>query len=279
MAQLTYILTSISRPGSGQPPGRRILAAVLSAMLLLGSVSPGAALASEVASEGEGTAPPGAIEGGPDLDPGGEETVLEELPGAPSGGGSEATGEAPPVEGEPQQESEALPPPAEATGAAAETQQQPPKEAPTAQAAAPEYAPAYEPAPSPPSTTPVENRPLSAPQSAPREAQTQHPQGTAQVTPEAPPPAGPSEVPEPAPTQPAATPVERNVAGGSLVGRHVHTVRAGECLWSIATALLPANAGNGEIAAEVQRLWRLNASRIGTDDPDLLMVGTKLRLR
>lgn len=40
-----------------------------------------------------------------------------------------------------------------------------------------------------------------------------------------------------------------------------------------------AGAGNAKIAQEVQRLWRLNASRIGTGDPDLLPVGIVLRLR
>jgi hypothetical protein len=52
----------------------------------------------------------------------------------------------------------------------------------------------------------------------------------------------------------------------------------GECLWSIAEALLPAGAGNAEIAAEVQRLWSLNAARIGTGDPNVLYPGTALRL-
>lgn len=276
-------LTSISRPRAGlrPSPGRRVLALVLSAMLAFGTVSPGVALASEVDSEGEGSAPPGVIEGGPELEAGAEETVLEELPGAPSGGGSEEAGEGPPLESEPQQESELPAPAAEATGAATETlpagEQPPPGEAPTAQAPAPEYAPAYEPAP--PSSTPVENQPLSAPPTPSSEKQMPHPQGSARVTPEAPPPAGPSEAPEPVSTRLAAMPVERNDMGGSLAGRHFHTVGPGECLWSIATALLPANAGNAEIAAEVGRLWRLNTIRIGTGDPNLLMVGTKLVLR
>jgi hypothetical protein len=55
-------------------------------------------------------------------------------------------------------------------------------------------------------------------------------------------------------------------------------VRPGESLWSIATALLPSGAGNVEIVAKVHRLWRLNAARIGTGDPNLILVGTRLRL-
>jgi hypothetical protein len=69
-----------------------------------------------------------------------------------------------------------------------------------------------------------------------------------------------------------------NSAPGSLAGHRVHVVRAGECLWSIAEALLPAGAGTAEIAAEVQRLWRLNASRIGTGNPSLVYAGTELAL-
>src|SRR5665811_2009622 len=110
-------LTSISRSHtrSRSRLGMRVLAAALSAVLAFGSIAPGVALAGEVDSEGEGTAPPGAIEGGPELEAGAEETVLEELPGAPSGGGGEETGEGPPVESEPQQESELPAPAAEAT--------------------------------------------------------------------------------------------------------------------------------------------------------------------
>lgn len=58
-----------------------------------------------------------------------------------------------------------------------------------------------------------------------------------------------------------------------------HTVREGESLWAIAQAMLGADAGPGEVARQVNRLWKLNDSRIATGDPDLLMIGTDLRLR
>lgn len=273
-------LTSISRPRAGlrPSPGRRVLATVLSAMLAFGTVSPGVALAGEVDSEGEGSAPPGAIEGGPELEPGAEETVLEELPGAPSGGGSEETGEGPPVESEPEQESEPPPLPAEGTRADSETLPEV-AQPPAAQAPSPEYGPAYEPAPASPPSAPVENQTLTAPESPPAPQDAQHAPEAVQAAPEAPTPVSPPEAPEPEAAQPAATPVKRNGAVGSLAGHAVHTVRAGECLWSIAEALLPAGAGNAEIEAEVQRLWKLNAARIGTGDPSLVYVGTELRLR
>jgi hypothetical protein len=43
--------------------------------------------------------------------------------------------------------------------------------------------------------------------------------------------------------------------------------------------VLPPGGTDAEIAAEVSRLWYLNAPRIGTGDPNLILVGTVLRLR
>jgi nucleoid-associated protein YgaU len=56
-------------------------------------------------------------------------------------------------------------------------------------------------------------------------------------------------------------------------------VRPGDSLWSIARRLLGPSAFNGQIAREVSRLWRLNKERIATGDPNLLRIGTQLRLR
>jgi hypothetical protein len=259
-------LTSISRPPDTRlhpSLGRRVLAAVLSAALVLGTISPGVALAGEVDSEQEGVAPPGALPGLEEIEPSGEETVLEEVPGAPGVG--EETEEGPPLESEPPQEPEPPPLPPEASAAA------PPaaEEAASVPAPGPEYEPA-----APPPSAPVENQPLSAPESA----------AAVPPAPEAPAPSSPSEAPEapapePAQPAPAPAPAEPGAGVGTLTGRHLHIVQTGESLWSIATALLPAGADNAEIAAEVQRLWRLNAARIGTGDPNLLYAGTELRLR
>jgi hypothetical protein len=62
-------------------------------------------------------------------------------------------------------------------------------------------------------------------------------------------------------------------------GDHTHIVRAGESLWSIASDFLGSDVSTARTAREVNRLWQLNRERIGTGDPDLLMVGTRLRLR
>ena len=40
-----------------------------------------------------------------------------------------------------------------------------------------------------------------------------------------------------------------------------------------------SDASNGQLAREVARLWSLNEQRIGTGDPNMLHVGTVLRLR
>jgi hypothetical protein len=85
----------------------------------------------------------------------------------------------------------------------------------------------------------------------------------------------------PAPSQPAvvapARAPERDAPAATKA--RVHVVKSGESLWAIARMLLGPSASPAQIAREVDRLWRLNADRIGTGNRDLLMVGTKLRLR
>ncbi len=75
----------------------------------------------------------------------------------------------------------------------------------------------------------------------------------------------------------------RAVIGGggraAKPGDRTHTVQPGESLWAIATDLLGGDATRARVAREVHRLWQLNRDRIGTGDPDLLMVGTRLALQ
>jgi nucleoid-associated protein YgaU len=78
-------------------------------------------------------------------------------------------------------------------------------------------------------------------------------------------------------TEPAAT-ADTSPPPPGRFGRF-HVVRRGESLWSIATDLLGAGASASAIASEVRRLWELNEQRIGTGDPNLLVVGVRLRLR
>ncbi len=273
-------LTSISRSRARSQPGlgRRALAATLSFVLVLGTVSPGIALAGEADSEQEGSAPPGALPGleeAPELEPGGDETGLEELPGSTIGG--EESEEGPPIETEPAQESELPAPAPEATEPTAKAP--PPAEgAVGTPSSGPEYGAAYEPAPASPPTGAVENEGIIAPDSSPPSAPEQSAPEAAQDAPEAPAPASPSEAPESNPAPPPATATKPNGTVGNLAGHPSYTVQAGDCLWSIAERLLPAGASVAEVEAEVARLWRLNAARIGTGDPNLIYAGTALRL-
>lgn len=52
----------------------------------------------------------------------------------------------------------------------------------------------------------------------------------------------------------------------------------GDTLWSIAQRMLGKGASSAQVARMVDRLWDLNRSVIGTGSPDLLKVGTDLRL-
>jgi hypothetical protein len=69
------------------------------------------------------------------------------------------------------------------------------------------------------------------------------------------------------------------VADSAEPGDRVHVVLRGESLWSIAADRLGDRATVARVAREVNRLWELNQSRIGTGDPDLIFAGTRLTLR
>jgi LysM repeat protein len=76
-----------------------------------------------------------------------------------------------------------------------------------------------------------------------------------------------------------ATTVAEREGSSSLRAARTYVVQPGDSLWSIAKRLLGAGASPARIAREVDRLWSLNQERIATGDPDLLHVGTELRLR
>jgi nucleoid-associated protein YgaU len=88
---------------------------------------------------------------------------------------------------------------------------------------------------------------------------------------------------EPAPAssaRAAAAPVPQpSSARPREIRGHTYTVRPGDSLWSIARRLLGQGTSPADIAREVNRLWELNRERIATGNPDLLMVGTTLKLR
>jgi LysM repeat protein len=88
---------------------------------------------------------------------------------------------------------------------------------------------------------------------------------------------------EPASQSTAPTPARHALHGAerrsSSARSDRYTVQPGDCLWSIARRLLPPGASDAAVAAEVDRLWRLNAEEIGTGNPDLIEPGQALRLR
>lgn len=60
--------------------------------------------------------------------------------------------------------------------------------------------------------------------------------------------------------------------------RATYVVQEGDCLWRIAARQLGEDANDAAIAKEVTRLWKLNAKRIGTGNPDLIFAGQTLTL-
>lgn len=267
MANLIRHLTSISPElRSGPSPGRRLLAVVLCAMLVLGATFPGFAVAGEADSEGEGTAPTVEVPvGPPDFDPGGEETDLEEE--APAEGEEEGGAVEAEVEAE-------APAPEAVTGAAPEAPEAtPPVVAPEAPAYAPEPEPAHQEEAQP--SLPVEGQAIVGPKQKPVEGGAA---SESAASGEAAPPAEPvqQEAPPPSPRLLASTPAD---PGRNLAGKDTYVVRPGDCLWQIAADLLGPSADTQAIEAEVGRLWRLNEDRIGTGDPSLIYAGTELRLR
>jgi hypothetical protein len=230
---------------------------------------------------GTGVAPPTEVvpPAAPDLDPlappdaGGESVLREvvpvetapiEAPSPPSAPGAGPGPETLPDNPEPEpspptpapdpsvDEPDPVPPPSELEGAE-------PSESPT---------------PTPPAKDATDNNQTQG-TAEPKPRENPPPQPSAAVPP---PPSVPAEPTAPAPAaepQPMLTP---SSAASTKPGRLL-VVQPGDSLWSIAKRLLGPGASPAEIARKVSRLWELNAARIGTGRPDLILVGTKLELR
>jgi LysM domain len=288
---------------SGTPPargflGRRTQAALLAGVLAASTTAPGVALAQEPDQATEGTIEPEQAGQdpalNPDFDPGGASDDLPyDAPDAPESEPAEdpELGDPGPLEQEPATDIEV--PVADAGDEPAEPDVATPTPVATATPT---------PTPTPPATDP----PVSSPPAAPDVEVTPPPAGPVgeakaerertrrdhereQRSPSqasAPAAAGPAESVAPLASSESAPPAAQPAPvlalatrGSAKPGDRVHVVVAGESLWSIARDVLGGNAAPARVAREVNRLWELNRERIATGNPDLLMVGTELRLR
>lgn len=281
-----------SRTGLWRVACQRTQAAMLSVALAISAITPATGLAATLESdrEQEGTSAPEPEvpdrSSDPGFDPGGE-TQLPFRIGEPTGGGDDDTGDGPPVDVEPVTDPDALAvepanDPTVVTPNALEDAVAPVEPAPTPPppaTPAPAPPPTATPTPGPNADEPsVDDRRERARPKPPRDRQATRPIPTVPLP-------DPVVAPAPAPapavptTPPAVAPVattERPTAVRPEADAHV--VRSGESLWTIASDLLGPGVSDAEIADESDRLYSLNRDRIGPD-PDLLVVGTVLRLR
>lgn len=176
-----------------------------------------------------------------------------------------------------------------------------PAEPPASAPAAPQPAPAPEPAPAaPPKPAPAApkeeyqdagqgRRPTESDGDKPALGEVPMPPPAPQTSPPVEVPAGEAPVvPPPDPTTTAPVPAARGDQSAIEVGssvrastegpRRVHVVKPGETLWSIAKALVGDPASPARISAMVDHLWRLNADRIRSGQPDLIRPGERLIL-
>jgi LysM domain len=259
---------------------QRAQASMVAAVLALSAGGPVAGIAAADTPAGEGTAPPQGGDGpgqqSPGFDPGGEVPLPNEItsPPAPVAGGDDDSPGGP-VEDEPQ-----------------EQLRTPAVGAPTTQPAAP----AGPGTPTQPDAgTPGAPATPSAPAGDDKAAQPdteESPRGRRGQARDQPTSAPAAPQPPAAAQPPAQTTTDygtgadatdaavRPVAAPAIPeGAASYTVRSGDSLWSIAKRLLGPNVSTAQVAREVHRLWQLNAERIGTGDPNLIMVGQTLRLR
>ena len=291
---------------------RRVQAGLAAGAIVMTSIVPTGAFASMGSPEFEGTAPPEAVGdldkelgAGEDSGVAWQETEEAEEPAADDPATAGTDGAAPEAAEAPgaQASPEAAPEPevVDSTEAEAPESEEPAAEETASEAAASPADPVPEaaaptPAPEAPAAATLTSRDASRAHAkakravrrevrrarqearAASERARQAPTTSAQA---APAPAAPAVAvaSAPAPKSPPAAPTATTVKRDTVKpGDRTHVVQRGESLWSIAADLLGDDASPARVAREVNRLWELNKSRIGTGDRDLVHAGTKLRL-
>lgn len=76
----------------------------------------------------------------------------------------------------------------------------------------------------------------------------------------------------------ARGPAAHGPAGPGPAASGTLTVHPGDSLWTIAAQRLGPQASQQQIWAEVVAIWRLNAHRLGTGDPNLIFPGQRVEL-
>lgn len=274
----------------------RTQAAVAAGVVALSTATPAVSAAAEPDQQQEGSAALGGSGEAPGFDPGGDTGLPFEVAppaaGPTDGGGSGDEGDGAPVEAEPVSDPDARLVPAEEPEQPAPVGEEPP----TAPAEA-------QPTPTGPSVgTPAAqqkereatgtDRASSQADRSKRPRKARARERASQRTAAPRPSAGvvrPAAVPQPTSVSGSTPPAQASGsaavadAGGKSdsvsPGDRFYVVRRGDSLWSIAKDVLGPGASVLRVAREVNRLWELNVERIGTGDRDLLMAGTKLRLR
>lgn len=268
---------------------QRAQASVVAAVLALSAGGPAAGIAAADSPGGEGTGAPQAGDGpgqqAPGFDPGSEISLPNEIapPPAPVAGGDDDSPGGP-VEGEPQEGLRAPAAVAPAPQAGFPT-------APDVAAPPATGAPAPE-TPDPATPEPTGGEAPTGDQGAaehdkkePQERPRPRERDLSTSAPAAPQAPVATAAPTPTGTNAAAdddSSIDAQPTAGAPGipdGADSYTVRTGDSLWSIAKRLLDSGASTAEVAHEVHRLWQLNADRIGTGNPDLIMAGQTLRLR
>lgn len=296
---------------------RRVQAAVAAGVLVVSSLSPATALADghgqppDATIGGQTAGPDDEPDLGAATDALPDEGSASEDPGQPAA--TPPADQPPPSADDPLEEPEGTAPvtdPAAATEGATSVEEaelphdaEPVEDAPTAAPDPSDAVPTPEPPPAAPSPSPTsaetprtgtapKARPRKKPKDLKREKRREAvsppkrvpaavPPTPAAEVPSAPPTGAATATPSPATrTRPpvaavAASSVQRDEA---RPGDETHIVQRGESLWSIAADVLDGEASPARIAREVNRLWELNKSRIGTGDRDMLHAGTRLVL-
>ncbi len=287
----------LSSPG-GLAPGRAT-AVALAGTLALGASAPlPAALAQTPAQAPDPDGPDETVDATTDTAAPGEPTE-EDAPPTPEQGNPAEAPPLPPDQTPPVSPPATGPPPAPAAvdqGAPPQTPTPSAPGAPSPPAAAPSVSAPPPPTPEPtapapsapvvPAPTPTTSSPTPVPvrtPSRPRPEPAANPSRASRDTSELRPVAA-AQLPEAESSSLTASqpPVTRTSARGrrpgSPRGGRTYVVRPGDTLWSIAAATLGSQATSSQIARQMYRLWSINAARIHTGDPDLILPGQRLLL-